>query len=62
MEKQYPGFPYPAKKIVKYFHNLNFFMLQLDNGELMSFTADDKEDFLNWLQENRVPNLRDTEH
>lgn len=61
-EENFPGFPHPAKRIKKYFHNLNFFMLKLDNGDLVSFTAEDKVGFLSWLQQNNIPDLHDEKH
>jgi len=62
MHEEYPGFPYPANQIKKYFYNLNFFMLKLDDGELVPFTAEDKEGFLAWLRQNHIPDLRNEKH
>ncbi len=59
MKDIFPPFPYPAARLRKFVHNLNFFMFQLDTGELFPFTAENKDSLLAWLKENHVPDVRD---
>jgi len=59
MDQVFEGMPYPPERIKKYICNLNFFMFQLDSGELVPFTTENKDSLIRWLQQNNIPDVRD---
>ena len=57
----YPGLSVPASRILKYFNNLEYFVLLLDDDSLFFTDVEDTRRFIRWLKKNNIPDLRDTE-
>ena len=53
----YPGFEHPPEALIKYVEAAGIFTISLKSGTIVSFTPDAKDDFRNWLQSHKIPDI-----
>lgn len=57
----YPGFEYAAHELDQFIAVLDLFTIILTNGDIIKYTPDNKEHFLEWLLLNKVKDIRKQE-
>ena len=58
MTSSYPGFEYKADELRKFLASTDIFTILLKNGEIIHFTATDKNSFQQWLIEHNIENIK----
>jgi len=56
--QRYPGFKYAAKELYQFIAASNYFTILLDDGDIVHFTANDPDDFREWLSAHNIPDIR----
>lgn len=54
----YPGFDYDANQISKFMAASDLFTILLKNGEIVHFTANDENSFVEWLIQHDIENIK----
>lgn len=54
----FPGFAYAAHELDQFIAVLNLFTIILDNGDIIKYEPDNKDQFLEWLHSNDVKDIR----
>lgn len=54
----YPGFLYPASELFQFIVVQDLFSIILDNGDIVKFIPDDRDDFKDWLLIHQVKDIR----
>lgn len=54
----FPGFDYSAEQLSKFLSASDFFTIMLKDGGVIHFTPKDVPAFQEWLERNKVQNIR----
>lgn len=54
----YPDFDYTAGQLSKFLAASDFFTIMLKNGDIIHFTPKDVPAFKQWLEKNKIANIR----
>lgn len=54
----YPGFKYKADELRKFLASTDIFTILLKNGEIIHFTAKDKNAFYDWLIGHHIEDIK----
>lgn len=57
----YPDFDYAAGELFKFLAASDFFTIMLKNGNIIHFIPKDANAFREWLEKNKISNIRSEE-
>ncbi len=58
---RYPDFEYAAGKLAKFLATSDIFTIMLKNGDIIHFTPKNGTAFQEWLEQNKILNIRSEE-